>query len=656
MKIINKKKTFALFLALIFVFLLFRPAFAIDLRSGLDNFLAITELPTTPLPIVIANVIRVFLGFLGLIATVIIIIAGFKWMSSGGNPEKISKAKKMMIAGLVGLVIIVLAYSIVAFVIKFLKEATAPGEAGGAGGEAGGGIGYQPPGARFLVITNKYPKAGETVARNIKISVSFNQGLREESIRLSRPNCPSPTIYIQKGDEYIDGSIIVRGNSFIFVPRSSCPPPLDSLACTISREENCNIEFSDRGCCGCFEPGDYTILLKGGQDGILGTRRGGNTLAQDISWNFTVEDFIEDQSPEIENALPSDSSTVSMNAGIIVSFTQPLDLSTLTVYNPNCVEGSPNCSYENCGREGCQSWAVDSLNDATVKITAEGNPIPGYFERLSARDFIFRPSGFCPEPASHCRCFPANSTIRVEISGDIRGAGCTNLDCSNGKCTWTFQTNDLVDLEGPRIESTFPANGATDIDRLTDISAIFNEPVDPTSINEDVFMVSDMLAREIRADRQQAIYNPYRILDKEKRYTATIYGGGETGGGCDLDPDYAFGVRDIYGNSMEEDFYRWSFETSSEVNQGDPYIDWIDPPVGPVGQCVTIHGYNLGSAQGRVEFCSEAEGEHCTSYLQGIVLLWQETEGENTIVAQVPQGAINISDTIPGQIKVIPSE
>ena len=64
MKIINKKKTFALFLALIFVFLLFRPAFAIDLRSGLDNFLAITELPTTPLPIVIANVIRVFLALL----------------------------------------------------------------------------------------------------------------------------------------------------------------------------------------------------------------------------------------------------------------------------------------------------------------------------------------------------------------------------------------------------------------------------------------------------------------------------------------------------------------------------------------------------------------------------------------------------------------
>jgi len=49
-----------------------------------------------------------------------IIYGGFLWMSSGGDTEKISKAKNTITNGIIGLVIVVLAYTIANFVIKAL--------------------------------------------------------------------------------------------------------------------------------------------------------------------------------------------------------------------------------------------------------------------------------------------------------------------------------------------------------------------------------------------------------------------------------------------------------------------------------------------------------------------------------------------------------
>ena len=69
-------------------------------------------------PRVIANrIIQFAMSFLGLIAVAIILYGGFKWMTAAGNDEKVDEAKKLIGAGIVGLIIIVAAYSIVTFVI-----------------------------------------------------------------------------------------------------------------------------------------------------------------------------------------------------------------------------------------------------------------------------------------------------------------------------------------------------------------------------------------------------------------------------------------------------------------------------------------------------------------------------------------------------------
>lgn len=71
-----------------------------------------------------AAVIRVMLGFLGIIAVLIILYAGFLWMTAAGNEDKITQAKGMMSAGVIGLIIILAAFGIATFVMNALVEAT----------------------------------------------------------------------------------------------------------------------------------------------------------------------------------------------------------------------------------------------------------------------------------------------------------------------------------------------------------------------------------------------------------------------------------------------------------------------------------------------------------------------------------------------------
>ena len=73
---------------------------------------------------VVANIIKVVLGFLGTIAVVLIIVAGFQWMTAAGNEDKIGKAKKIMTAAVSGLVIVLMAYALSTFVIDAIIGAT----------------------------------------------------------------------------------------------------------------------------------------------------------------------------------------------------------------------------------------------------------------------------------------------------------------------------------------------------------------------------------------------------------------------------------------------------------------------------------------------------------------------------------------------------
>ena len=76
-----------------------------------DNYSLLTE---------IAKIIKVALGTLVMVFMSLVIFAGFKWMTSGGNEETIGKAKKMMSAALIGVAVIFFAYAITLLVFNLL--------------------------------------------------------------------------------------------------------------------------------------------------------------------------------------------------------------------------------------------------------------------------------------------------------------------------------------------------------------------------------------------------------------------------------------------------------------------------------------------------------------------------------------------------------
>lgn len=71
-----------------------------------------------------ASIINVLMGLLGIIAVVIILIGGFEWMTAGGNEDKVGEAKKRIMQGIIGLVIILSAWAIARFVLTQLVGAT----------------------------------------------------------------------------------------------------------------------------------------------------------------------------------------------------------------------------------------------------------------------------------------------------------------------------------------------------------------------------------------------------------------------------------------------------------------------------------------------------------------------------------------------------
>ena len=120
------------------------PALA-QVNTGLE-FGTATGLSTQDIRVTVAKIIRAFLGLLGVIGIGVVLTGGFLWMTSGGEEEKISKAKKLLANGAIGLTIVLLSFSIAQFVLSRLNSALS-GSGTVTTATDGGGVGTLPPGA-----------------------------------------------------------------------------------------------------------------------------------------------------------------------------------------------------------------------------------------------------------------------------------------------------------------------------------------------------------------------------------------------------------------------------------------------------------------------------------------------------------------------------
>lgn len=72
------------------------------------------QLPATE---VLAIALNIFYFMMGALAVIIIILAGFTFMTSAGDPAKITKARNAILYSVIGLVVVMFAFAITQFVL-----------------------------------------------------------------------------------------------------------------------------------------------------------------------------------------------------------------------------------------------------------------------------------------------------------------------------------------------------------------------------------------------------------------------------------------------------------------------------------------------------------------------------------------------------------
>jgi hypothetical protein len=87
-------------------------------------FIGASGLGTASPALVVSQVIKVILSLLGVVFILLIIYGGFLWLTSAGNEETVSKAKRLLTAAIIGLIIVLAAYVITVFVIDRIVDAT----------------------------------------------------------------------------------------------------------------------------------------------------------------------------------------------------------------------------------------------------------------------------------------------------------------------------------------------------------------------------------------------------------------------------------------------------------------------------------------------------------------------------------------------------
>lgn len=422
-----RKTAVVCFLA-VFLFLILPYLVLAQDQFGLEAAAQI-GLPRVDLKVAIVRIIQIILGFLGLVAVIIILYGGYVYMTAAGDPKKTEKAKKILIDAIIGLIIILAAFTIVSFIIRALG-----GGGGGGGRPCPGcdgdlgrwGIGRGP-------IESVYPAPGQTeVPINTFIAVTFKENVKPETI------CDD-----LNGNGICDNGEFIRSESveickLVDSNTSDCETTgdftIDSFITTtvMNRSgDNRTFVFTPNKYLGFedFQDRDFKVLLKSGiKKASNGEPILKNLFNQQYYWSFTTNGELDLDPPEI----------VSTNAIL-----NPLWISPTSGVYPN-------------------------PDDQADTYTVSNQPTPTTFTfSVTAASFTSIESEVA---ASYTQ--PVNgggTTVNATLSGDYGGTG-------SGKATTTMSggaNSATTEWPGAMPDFTSFYNGSSTID-IGPYGLIFN--------------------------------------------------------------------------------------------------------------------------------------------------------------------------------------
>lgn len=175
------------FLVFLAIFLLANTGLAAEINDlGIDKVEGNINLGSnTPIQIIV-KIIQIFLGFLALLTVIIIIYGGFLWTTSGGNEEKISRAKKLLKNAVIGILIILSSWGIASYILKTLIGATSGGSSTGtSNGSNSQNLSLGTIGS--CSIETVYPAPGtKDVNRNSNVLVTTKEPIQLDTVCLNK--------------------------------------------------------------------------------------------------------------------------------------------------------------------------------------------------------------------------------------------------------------------------------------------------------------------------------------------------------------------------------------------------------------------------------------------------------------------------------------
>ncbi|MBI5728946.1 MAG: Ig-like domain-containing protein [Candidatus Magasanikbacteria bacterium] len=522
-----------LVLAVFFCFLLvpFRPVAAQSIAapdSSLNKGVAVIQqplgLPATDIRLIIANIIRVALGLIGLVLLVLFLYGGYLYMTSGGNEEQVASAKKILINATIGLGIILSAYAIVVFAMRLLGLSGLIGPGGGGGLTAPGEENFRGSGALGAIIKDHYPGRNQKdVPRNTKIVITFRRPINPDSFIVnsnqSKDSSGNP-IYgdcLNQGagmNWETDCDQIKSGASYIVVTRADTNEVIRGAAVLASYENGklSTVVIRPYDTLGsAIDKVAYRVHIGGGitiNDSANGNPSifAGRSAGRDFyEWNFTTDTTLDNTPPRVSSVFPAAKTTEAKNSAIQIDFSEAMDPIGLQGAFTSTVSGY---------------YALRG-NEIFLKSGKSGLPAGTFHLTNGYRTLEFTPSKECGENAcggkvyclpvcdlagANCRqddyeilvkaaqTFSANSFESAPFSGAMDLAGNALDGNGDGKVQvagtaasvfpgqetpdnyfWGFILNDTVDVTAPYIQRVFPGVDADYVSANADFGLVFSK-------------------------------------------------------------------------------------------------------------------------------------------------------------------------------------
>lgn len=97
-----------------------QPVSAVDVFGGCDEVNSsdpVCESQGDEVDTLIGNIITALLGLIGIVSVIFLIIGGFRYITAQGDSSQIASAKNTILYAIIGLVVALASYAIVAFVL-----------------------------------------------------------------------------------------------------------------------------------------------------------------------------------------------------------------------------------------------------------------------------------------------------------------------------------------------------------------------------------------------------------------------------------------------------------------------------------------------------------------------------------------------------------